>query len=235
MRKTNSQRIEGLCAWCGPLFGVLFAVAMLVGHLVPPPSSATGAAGIARFYGTHAQELKWGMLVAMVATPLIIPFAALISRQLRASDERLAPLATVQMACAVVLVVEILLFVVLVAAGAMRPGRDPQVLLGLNDVAFLFLLWAFAPGSLEFAAFGVAVLWDRSEEPLFPRWAGWVDIAMALVFVLGGPTLFVTGGAFGWDGVIAFWAVFLAYGGWLLVTFGCLLRASRTIAARSSG
>jgi len=205
---------------------------MFIAHLVPPPSSALGASAIAAFYGAHADDLKWGMLVAMVATPLLIPFAAVISTQLRASDRRLAPLAGVQLACAALLAVEILLFVVLVGAGAMRPGRDPHVLLALNDVAFLFLLWAFAPGSLEFAAFGLAVLWDRSEQPLFPRWIGWLDICMALVFALGGPTLFVSGGAFGWNGLIAFWVVFLVYAVWLLATFRCVRRASRMLAAR---
>lgn len=200
---------------------------MFISHLVPPPSSRLGAGAVAAFYAAHAPELRWGMLLAMLATPLLIGFAALISSQLRASDPRLATLANVQFGAAVVLAVEILLFVVLVAAGAMRPGRDASVLLGLNDVAFLFLLWAFAPGSIEFAAFGLAVLSDRSERPLFPRWIAWLDIAMAFIFALGAPTLFVTGGAFGWDGLLAFWVVFIGYAVWLLATFSCLLRISR--------
>jgi hypothetical protein len=66
---------------------------------------------------------------------------------------------------------------------------------------------------------------DRGEEPLFPRWMGYFDIAVAVVFLAGGPTLFVKRGAFGWDGVLAFWGVLIIFGLWIAVTFVLMVRA----------
>ncbi len=228
------RRIEILCAWGGPAFLGLFVIGFwFVAGLVPPPSAADSAQQIAHFYAVNAGRLRAGMLLALIAAPLLVPFIVVLSAQLRRSDPRLAPLATVQLVCGAILVVEVLIFVVLVAVAAFRPERSPEVTQALNDTAWTFLLWAFTAPTLEYAAIGVAVLMDGSEQPLFPRWVGYFDLAVALVFAAGGPTLFVKRGAFGWDGVLAFWAVFVAFSLWVTVTFRTILNASAR-GARSS-
>ncbi len=215
-----------LCAYSGLAFVALFVTGFwFVAGLVPPPSASDGAQRIAHFYTGNADQLRAGMLLALIATPLLVPFIVLLSSLLRRSDPRLAPLAQVQLICGAILVVEVLICVVLIGTAAFRPERSPEVTQALNDTAFTFLLWAFTAPALEYAAVGIAVLLDGSERPLFPRWVGYFDLALALVFAAGGPTLFVKGGAFGWDGALAFWAVLVGFTLWVLITFISMLRA----------
>jgi Domain of unknown function (DUF4386) len=220
------RRIQLLCAWCGPAFLLLFVFGFwVIAGLVPPPSGTDSATQIADFYRSNADQLRVGMLLLLIGAPLFIPFNVLLALQLKRSDPRVGALANIQLLCGVVTMLEVLLPVVLIATAAFRPDRSPETTQLLNDSAFTILIWAFSAPALEFAAIGLAILWDRSERPLFPRWAGYVDLAVAAIFAAGAPALFVKGGAFGWDGAIAFWAVFASFGVWVSVTFTTLLGA----------
>lgn len=220
------RRVQLLCAWSGPTFLLLFLVGFwFIAGLVPPPSATDNAAQIASFYRENTDQLRVGLLLLLIAAPLLVPFSVLLALQLKRSDPRIAPLAYVQVLMSVVTMLEVLLPVVLMGTAAFRPERDPQSTQLLNDTAYTILLWAFAPPTLEFAAIGLAILWDRSEQPLFPRWSGYLDLAVAAVFAGGAPALFVKQGAFGWDGAIAFWAVLGSFGVWVWATFATMIRA----------
>jgi hypothetical protein len=222
----SDRSIRTLFAWCGPASLVLFLVGFwFVAGLVPPPSATDSASAIARFYREDQGQLRAGLLIAMTATPLLIPFLVMLTRQISESDPRLAPLAQTQLICGVFLVLLILLSIVFLGVAAFRPGRSAELTQLTNDTGFTILLWVFAPTTLEFGMLGAAALMDRGEEPLFPRWMGYFDIAVAVVFLAGGPTLFVKRGAFGWDGVLAFWGVLIIFGLWIAVTFVLMLRA----------
>jgi hypothetical protein len=219
------RRVQLLCAWCGPAFLTLFLVGFwFIAGLVPPPSAADSATQIASFYRNNTDQLRVGMLVLLIAAPLLVPFATLLALQLKQSDRRIAPLAYIQLLMAVATMFLVLLTVVLVGTAAFRPDRPAASTQLLNDTAYTILLWAFSPPALEFAAIGLAILWDRSERPLFPRWSGYLDLGVALIFAAGAPALFVKHGAFGWDGAVAFWAVLGSFGVWVWVTFATMLK-----------
>ncbi len=161
----------------------------------------------------------------MIATPLMVPFLVLLTLQLKRSNPRLAPLAYTQLACGLVLMLLILVPVTLMALAAFRPERPPESTQLINDAAFFILFWTFSAPTLEYIALGLFVLMDRGEQPLFPRWVGWFDLSVGLVFAFGAPVLFVKNGVFAWDGALAFWAVLVAFGAWVAVTFVGMLRA----------
>jgi hypothetical protein len=231
----SERRIKTLFAWCGPAGLALFLIGFwFVAGLVPPPSATDSAAAIARFYRTDQSQLRIGLLIAMTATPLLIPFLVMLTRQISESDPRLAPLAQTQLICGVFLVLLILLSIVLMGVAAFRPERAPELTQLTNDTAFTILLWVFAPTTVEFGLLGAAALMDRGEKPLFPRWMGYFDIAVGVVFLAGGPTLFVKRGAFGWDGALAFWGVLIIFGLWIAVTFQLMLRAIGRDAVRAA-
>ena len=220
------RRIEQLCAWCGPAFLVVLVVGLwFVAGLIPPPSPSDSAEHIAAFYRAHAGQVRLGMLICMLGSVLLAPFIALISRQIRRSSPRLELLADVQLICGVIAVVILLLFELLLATIAFRPDMSPQVLRALNDLAWTTLLWPFSPFSLEYAAIGVAVLTDRREHPLHPRWVGLVSLLVAALFALGGPTLWAMHGAFSWDGLLTLWVVLGSFGLWVSVMCWSMIRA----------
>ncbi len=218
------RRVQLVFAWCGPVGLLLFLVGFwFVAGLVPPPTGAESARKIALFYRENKDQLRAGLLIAMIATPLLIPFSVLLTLRITRSDPRLAPLAYTQLICGVMLIFLILLPVVLMGVAAFRPGRAPQLTQLMNDTAFTIFLWAFAPATVEYIALGTAALMDRSPRPLFPRWMGYLDFALAAIFAFGAPTLFVRSGPFGWDGALAFWAVLIAFGVWVTLAFRMLL------------
>jgi hypothetical protein len=220
------RRIQLLCAWCGPLFGGLFLLGFwVIAGLIPPPSAADGATAIAAFYRDNAGHLRPGLLIAMIAAPLMVPFLVVIMVQIKRSDPRLGPLAYIQLACGTVFMFEFFLPVVLIATAAFRPGRPAAETQLLNDTAFTLFFWAFAPGTIECAAMGIAVLMDRSERPLFPRWSGYVDLAVAAAYAGGAATVFFKSGAFGWGGVFTLWTPLVGFSVWMVVTLWTLLRS----------
>lgn len=221
-----NRRIELLCAWCGPAFLVVFVVGLwFVAGLIPPPSPSDSAEHIAAFYRGHAGQVRLGMLICMLGSVLLAPFIALISRQIRRSSPRLELLADVQLICGVIGIVILLLFELLLATIAFRPDMSPQVLRALNDFAWTTLLWPFSPFSLEYAAIGIAVLMDRREHPLHPRSVGLVSLLVAVLFALGGPTLWAMRGAFSWDGLLTLWVVLGSFGLWVSVMCRSMIQA----------
>jgi uncharacterized protein DUF4386 len=220
------RRVELLAIWCGLLFVLLVGLGLLEARLVPPPAATDGPARIADFYRVHASQLRLGMLLAAIGTGLGIPFIVSLTRQLRQGNSATALLADIQLVSGAIVLVGVLIPVVLIATAAFRPERSPALTQLLNDVAFTMLLWAFMPATVEAVVVGFVVLADRSRSSVFPRWTGYFDIGVAAIYVLGAPTLFVKKGAFGWDGILAFWLVFIAFGLWVLVTFAMMLRAN---------
>jgi hypothetical protein len=220
------RRIQLLCAWCGPAFPVMLFVGLWsVAGLIPPPSASDSADHIAAFYRGHSGQVRLGMLICMIGTVLFAPFIALISRQIRRSSPRLELLADVQLICGVISIVLVLLFELLLATIAFRPDMSPQVLRALNDLAWTTLLWPFSPFSLEYAAIGIAVLMDRRERPLHPRWVGLVSLLVAVLFAFGGPTLWAMHGVFSWDGLLTLWVVLGSFGLWTSVMCWSTIRA----------
>ena len=76
-------------------------------------------------------------------------------------------------------------------------------------------------------AVGFATLADKSAEPVFPRWSGFVNLWLGTLFLPGGLIVFFKTGPFAWDGFIAFWIPFAAFALWFLVMTPVLLRAIR--------
>ncbi len=220
------RRLQLLCAWCGPAFAAVLIVGLgFVAGLVPPPSPSEHPAQLAAFYRENAPQIRFGLLICMLGFPLLAPFIALISRQIRRSAPRLELLADIQLICGVIGMLVFLLFELLLATIVFRPDIAPAVLRTLNDLAWTTLLWPFSPFSLEYAAIGIAVLMDHREQPLHPRWVGVVSLSVAALFALGGPTLWAMHGVFSWDGLLTFWVVLGAFGLWVSVTCWSMIRA----------
>ena len=232
----TNRRVQLICAWCGPVFMVmLFVGLLLVAGLVPPPAPSDSAPHIAAFYRDHAGQVRAGLLICLTATPLLAPFIALISYQLKRSDPHLAPLADVQLMCGVVLLMLFLIPELLLAVAVFRSDGSAQTTRTLNDLAWTTFVWTFSFPVVEYAAVGLAVLMDRSKLPLYPRWVGIAELILAVLFIPGAPTIWVMHGPFSWDGALAYWLVFAAFAVWVWLMFFCMLRAIDRQAERISG
>ena len=229
------RRIQVLFAWCGLVGGGMIGIGLLVvAQIVPAPSAADSATQIASFFGDNAAQIRAGLLMAMVGASLMFPFLVLIMVQLKQSDPRLAPLAYTQLVAGAAFMLMFLIPVLLWGVAAFRPDRSPGSTQLINDTASTIFYWGFAPGTVECAAMGLAVLFDRSDHPIFPRWVGYVDLFAAVAYAGGAPAAFVKTGAFGWDGFFTLWLPLVGFSLWLGATFTFSLRRAGSERGSSS-
>jgi hypothetical protein len=69
------------------------------------------------------------------------------------------------------------------------------------------------------------VLGDRGETPVLPRWAGYLNFWVGLLFCPAALAYFFKSGPLAWHGVFVFWLGTVAYGVWALAMWYVLRRA----------
>ena len=104
------------------------------------------------------------------------------------------------------------------AVAAFRPDDiSAETTRMLNDVGWYLFLFDVSPFMVWMVAVGLAVLMNRSDRRLFPRWAGffcfWVALGEAPAVLI----LFFKTGPFAYDGVIGFWLPTVAFFAWVMV------------------
>ena len=218
-------RTQMLCAWCGIAGLTLFIVGFwFIGGFVPPPSPNHGALWVQRFYMHHTDLKRVGLVLTMIAGTMTAPWVAVISTQLKRIEGHYSPLAYTQLGLGMLGVLLFLFPAMLMEAAAFRPNRDPQLILLLNDAAWLPLIGAFAPAVFQGLAIALAVFKDKQEK-VFPRWLGWFNIWVVLLFLPAALIYFFKHGPFAWNGLFPFWLALSVFGAWFGVMFVMLRRA----------
>jgi hypothetical protein len=219
-----SRRSQNFCLYGGLVFIVLFFAGwgLTAGFITPLPTPRDTPLQVAHFFGGDTFAIRLGLLITIAAAPLQAFFAALIAEHLRRIEGVLAPMASTELVLGglAVLLVTFPCFVWEVIA--FRPARDPQLLAVLNDVAWLSFIGAFAPAMAQSVAIGVAVIGDRSDRPVFPRWVAYFNFWAALAFIPGGIVFFAHRGPFAWNGLFPFWIPAAVFGAWFVVMFTAL-------------
>ncbi|MGH2603490.1 MAG: hypothetical protein ACRDJ9_29415, partial [Dehalococcoidia bacterium] len=192
--------------------------------LVPPPSPNDSAAEIQALYQGDTDLIRLGLLLSMVAGAMTGPFVAAISTQLKRIEGQFSPLTYTQLGLGMLGVLLFIIPLFLMSAAAFRPDRDPDLILALNDAAWLPFVGAFMTAFFQNIAIGVAVFKDKAERVL-PRWLGYFNFWVALLFVPAGLILFFKTGPFAWNGVFTFWLPLTVFSLWFAVMFVVLRKA----------
>lgn len=208
-----------------------FAGFLLSGLLPIPPAAHLGAAEIAAFYGESPNLSRAGFVLVAMSVGLILPLVGLIGVHMVRMEGRTPVLAFTQLACGAVTAVMLLVPMLVMAVCAFRPERDPQLILLLNDLAWLLFIPPIAPFMIQNVAIGLAVLGDRNPEPLLPRWVAYLNFWVAFLFVPDVLAFFFVSGPFAWQGIFVFWLALTAYTVWVLTMSFVLLRLVRREAA----
>jgi hypothetical protein len=117
---------------------------------------------------------------------------------------------------------------------AFRPDRPPEITQMLDDTAWLQWvggLTIYYPAVLTVA---VAAFLDKSKEPAFPRWFGYLSFWMAIVLLPGQAIFLFKTGVFAWNGLFSFWLAFAAFGAWFPIAFWLLRRAVLRLEGRAA-
>jgi len=216
-RRLMSRRTQLLCVRMAiPIVLLLFGGLAFSGFLTPP-APAAGAAEIAKEYRENTDQLRIGLAVSLLSIILFFPFGAALTAQAR-RIEGPSPVLTYAMIAAIGSAS--LIFIgpwVCWQAAAFRPERAAADIYLLNDLGWLIFTWCFFAFTSWNFMLGLAILSDTREKPIYPRWAGYLNFFVGLVFVPDILVVFFKTGPFDWLGVVPYWFPFAVYGIWIIV------------------
>ena len=224
-RFTN-RPLQMLCVWCGPamVFGWIASFVLLAGF-IPPPSPDLTPEQLVALYSGHTGVIRLGLMLTMFASALLVPFAAVISAQMRRIEGDRAVLAPTQLISGGLLALEFILPLMVWQTAAYRPEISPVLVRLLNDMGWLMFVGVISSAIVEFACIGVVILADRRGTGVFPRWAGYFNLWVALLVAPAGMVPFFKSGPFAWNGLFAFFVPMAVFATWAVVMVVLLRRA----------
>jgi hypothetical protein len=219
-------RVARLCAWSGIGMVVFWMVGFwFFAGFVPPPSPAATAQEITRLYLAHPNSIRFGLLLTMVGSALLAPYCALISVQLRRVEGERALLANTQLILGATLILEFIFPVMALEAALFRPDRPEAAIQTVSDIVWITFVGTVSTAVLQLIVIGIGMLQDQRTEPIFPRWGGYLNIWIGLIFACGGLCVFFKTGPFAWNGIFAFWVPLSVFGIWIASMTYLLLKA----------
>lgn len=230
-----SLRSERACAWMALPAMLFFFCAMALGfRFLPPLSPTLGAEEIAAIYMGNAVGIQAGAALMMFGGACLLPFvAAISSAMLRMAGEPRA-LAATQLACGVLTFVPLFLSGIFFAVAVFRPERTPQDMLLLSDLGWLFLVMPTPGFLLQLIVFGLAILGDDVERPVFPRWLAYFNFWVGILGIGGVLIPLFKTGPFAWDGLFAYWVPLAVFGIWMPVMIRAFMKSGPGTIARAT-
>ena len=220
-----SRRIQKACIWAGPVMGVLFVVGFVTAGFWPPPSPNQTAAEVAAMIDGDRTAIRVGVVICLASCPLLMPFLAAFTIQMKRIEGVRPIMAYTALALGALATVEFVIPYVFMLVSTYRADTDPDVTRALFDLSWFFFLGVISTFVLELVLFGVAVLIDKRERPVFPRWLGYVNIWLALMFSPASFLVFFKTGPLAWNGVLVWWVPVAAFLLWFVPNFIYLLKA----------
>lgn len=210
-----NQKLLRLCAWCGPLVLLIFGTAFVTGGWVPIHSATDSAEMVAAWYRDHTLVKQYCIIVMTFSCVMFLFWGAAIATQIRRceGDTPVLTYAMIALAgagSAVGFVIYLAWGVALFRASTW----SPEIILMLDDIGWFFMLssiWMYMAWAVVVAA---AVWFDKSAQPIFPRWVLHMNIATIILYI---PTAFSSvdmAGVFANDGALGGYLQFGVYFVW---------------------
>ncbi len=215
-----------LCGWSGVAAMVLMGIgfAFMAGFIPPPPPSDS-IEQTAHLFIENRYAIRGGMIISMVASAFLMPFAVAITLQMRRIEGRYSALAFIQLGLGAIFVLEFIYLIFFWQVATFRVDRAPELIQLLNDMAWVPFVGLSSTLVGQAAVFGWAILIDSRAKPIFPRWLGYFNLWAALMFVPGTFNVFFLKGPLAWDGWLAFYFPVAVFVVWMILLSIYLVKA----------
>jgi hypothetical protein len=211
---------ELILFWTLPALAVIWVSALfLFPGFTHPMSPAMTAAQVAGFYRDPAQlsRIRYSMILFNWFGVGLVPLLALLVLQVRRMAHRTPILSYCLLGCAaggpaVFLVADIFWLL-----AAFQPGRDPQLTLMFNDLAWMTFTTAVPFLIGQSLIIALAIYLDRPDRPVFRRWVAHFNVVIAAALVPAAFTGLALSGPMAWNGLLPFWLKNTAIATWIAV------------------
>ncbi|MBO0852849.1 MAG: hypothetical protein J2P18_03690 [Nocardia sp.] len=224
-----NAKTQRLFVWSGIAAVPLMFGGLLLARVLPPHNATWSAERIVEIYTRHPTLVQLGCVLMMVGFAFWGWWTASISLWVWRTESRRFPIltfATLVLTAINTMVVE--LMSISFAVTGFRAGHiSPEITLTLNDVSWFLYYYTWPPYVLWLIAIAIAMLRDKNQPAIFPRWLGWLTLAECVtIFPNAIQTFhFAENGPFAWDGFVTCWLVAGFHGPWTFLVAYYILKA----------
>lgn len=214
---------------------VFFAVVMGVGWFLipgwwPPVDPGMAPQAVEKMFGSDRLSIRLGMTVAAFSSVFWWTMSAAIAMQMCRIEGKFPVLAWVQMAAATGTVMIILFASYFNLAAAYRLTTPDTSIQLFMDIAWLMQIGAYPPGFIQNVAIGLCILSAKGDGvSVYPRWLGFANLWIAVLFFPGAMLPFFSSGPFAWNGIIGFWVVAISFFLWIFIMWWFTVKAIKTL------
>lgn len=183
----------------------------------PPISPSLDANTIQTMYSENRLAIRIGITLSCFSSVFWWTFSAAISSQLKRMEGVDPIWSRVQMAAASGTVMVVLFACYFILTAAYRPEMPAENVQIFNDMGWLMNVGAYPPAFLQNIAIGLCILTNKSDVHPYPRWLGYANLWIALLYLPGAFLPFFHHGPFTWNGILGFWLVASVFFPWILL------------------
>jgi len=219
---------QSISLWLAAVFGtVLVAAFVLFPGFLPPMSPEMSSGEVAEFYAENKTWIRTSMVVfdfcCVMLLPLFMVVVHHIKRMRTSTDVFAYCYLSAAASGATILAIANLFWLI----AAFRPERNPELLVLLNDLAWITFTAPVGMIIAQNLCLALAVYLDQRPDPVFPKWVGHFNIATAVLTAPAACAAMFKSGPLAWDGLISFWLRLTLFAAYIAVMFFMLRRAMR--------
>jgi len=199
-------RAQWISLWITPFFAAILLLAFLAfPGFRPPMSPEMSAEQVAAFYSQNTAMIRFSMITFNLCAIMLIPFFMTIVLQIKRMSLPSQLLAYSYLCCiaggATLFAIADIFWLI----AAFRPDRNPQLVLLLNDMAWLVFTAPVGVVVVASLCLALAIFLDARAEPVFPRGVAFFNIATAAAMTPAAGAVIFRTGPLAWDGAVSFW------------------------------
>jgi len=217
MRRADGELIV---FWTLPVLAAIWISAFFLFPGFTHPMSPSMTAGqVADFYRNPANlsRIRYSMIVFNWFGVGLVPMLTLLVMQVKRMAHRTPILSYCLLGCIAGGPTVFLIADLFWLLAAFQPGRDPQLTLLFNDLAWMFFTTAVPFLIGQSLIIALAIYLDNPERPVFRRWVAHFNMVTAAALVPAAFTGLALSGPLAWNGLLAFWLKNVAIAVWIIV------------------
>lgn len=227
-----STRSQIACAWAGlGLIALVLGGFLILAGFLPPLHASDTAQQVADYYRSNTDRIRAGVTIGFMGWIGWAALTTVVAIQLARMQPQRPVLAMMQLVTGTAGFVFLLLSMIILLVATFRPERSPELTQALHDLGWVTLFITVPAFSTQALLIGIATLRRDPPVQVYPRYFGYVNIWVAILFLPALAIPFFKTGAFSWQGALVYWLAFVVFFLWILVMFVEIRRTARREAA----